>query len=85
MTSQNLVADSLARFLNRWVDLVFTAEVTSKSGNRVAFIRNRPGAVAEGPYPALEGVAASVTAGDRVLVIDTTGDRTFVVIGRVRV
>ena len=55
----------------------FVAEVISTSGNQIS-IRRVGASVTEGPYAAADGLAAAVSAGDRVKV-ERDGEHSFLV------
>lgn len=68
----NPLHDADELFKSRFYDRVFLATVSGVSGNRVSV--KRPGQNnAEGPYPATAGLAATLIAGDKVLVLVTGG------------
>lgn len=76
----NVLAEA-KRLIGVWHrDTHFLATVDSVDGNKIAILRDgqtTPDSVA---YAAASGLAAAVVAGDRVLVVDATGNGGYVVL-----
>lgn len=78
----NVVGVMLAVFQKRHRETHFQATVVDKTGGTIRV--RRDGEDAEPlPYAAFSGVAALVSAGDRVGVVDFTGDGGWVVVGKI--
>lgn len=65
---RNIVRETARRAADRRRNDRFRATVDSVTGNQIS-VKRLGQATAEGPYPAASGLAASVVAGDTVIVL----------------
>lgn len=79
----NILAAAAALFQRRHRDTHFAATVIDKSGGTIKVQRDGSPAPEAIYWAAISGVAATVSAGDRVAVVDLTADGGYVVLGKI--
>lgn len=76
----NVLAEAARLIQRHHRDTHFVATVASVSGNRIFVIRDGQTATDGLAYAAAAGLAAAVSPGDRVLVIDATAKGGYIVL-----
>lgn len=76
----NVLAEAKKLVANWHRDTHFFATVDSVDGNKIAIVRDGQTIADPVAYAAASGLAAAVSAGDRVLVVDGTGNGGYVVV-----